>query len=434
MSVAAIPGQDPGAKPGQEALRPPEAANLWSSIQAFLRWLDQNGYESYDPYDIWGTRYGLFSRRIYYGHRLLGSPLIAPILLMEVLCPSLRRWLVGKGRFATADAQLLLGFLNLYEAKGGSIFLEKARALSRDLLQISVPGYSGFCWGYPFDWQHNRGLWKKNLPFITATPYCFEAFLRLFDLTADPAFLTIARSIAQFVHKDLRDTPTSPNAAAASYSPVDSSQVVNASAYRAMVLFEAAGRFARPDYRRSATLNLNFILQSQRADGAWLYAMDEPAEQFIDHFHTCFVLKNLWKLNRSLKSPAVTEAIRRGFAYYHGALFDSAGLPKPFVINPRRQIVRLEMYDFAEAISLGVLLRHDLPEAFPMAQRLARLVTDQFQLSPGCFVTRVYRGGRFHKLPFLRWPQAQLFLALTNMLMAEPSLSAAAPACCATKN
>ncbi|MGA2173989.1 MAG: hypothetical protein ABSH38_03290 [Verrucomicrobiota bacterium] len=417
MSVAAIPGQDPGAKPGQEALRPPEAANLWSSIQAFLRWLDQNGYESYDPYDIWGTRYGLFSRRIYYGHRLLGSPLIAPILLMEVLCPSLRRWLVGKGRFATADAQLLLGFLNLYEAKGGSIFLEKARALSRDLLQISVPGYSGFCWGYPFDWQHNRGLWKKNLPFITATPYCFEAFLRLFDLTADPAFLTIARSIAQFVHKDLRDTPTSPNAAAASYSPVDSSQVVNASAYRAMVLFEAADRFQIEDYRQTASRNLNFILQNQNQDGSWLYAVDHASERFIDHFHTCFVLKNLAKINRRLKSAEITGAVARGYKYYRSALYDSSGMPKQFAIRPRTQIVRFELYDFAEAISLGCWLWPEIPEALDVARRLAGTVRDRFQTASGHFLTRVYKGGLKHRFPYLRWPQAQLFYALTSLTL-----------------
>ncbi|MGA2748444.1 MAG: hypothetical protein ABSG59_06680 [Verrucomicrobiota bacterium] len=412
----------------------PPSAHLRRAVNLFAAWLEENGYSSYDPYDVWGTRYGRFARRFYYRKSVFGLPLIAPVVAAEVLCPQWRSIFVRKQRYATADAQLLLAFANLFQLTGDQNHIQKAAGLAADLLAYSIPGYNGHCWGYPFDWQHHRGLWKKNTPFITATPYCFEAFLRLFDLTGEERYFNTAKSIAQFVQNDLRDTPTSADAAAGSYSPLDNSQVVNASAYRAMVLFEAAGRFARPDYRRSATLNLNFILQSQRADGAWLYAMDEPAEQFIDHFHTCFVLKNLWKLNRSLKSPAVTEAIRRGFAYYHGALFDSAGLPKPFVINPRRQIVRLEMYDFAEAISLGVLLRHDLPEAFPMAQRLARLVTDQFQLSPGCFVTRVYRGGRFHKLPFLRWPQAQLFLALTNMLMAEPSLSAAAPACCATKN
>src|SRR6185312_8082896 len=56
-------------------------------IRRFDAWLENVGYASYDPYDSWGTKYGLLSRRIYYKKGLLGLPLIAPILLMEVACP-----------------------------------------------------------------------------------------------------------------------------------------------------------------------------------------------------------------------------------------------------------------------------------------------------------------------------------------------------------
>ena len=46
----------------------------------FLAWLDRVGYESYDPYDIWGTRYGLWSRKVYYAKGRLGIPLVAPLV------------------------------------------------------------------------------------------------------------------------------------------------------------------------------------------------------------------------------------------------------------------------------------------------------------------------------------------------------------------
>ncbi|MGD1083248.1 MAG: hypothetical protein ABSA47_00700 [Verrucomicrobiota bacterium] len=401
---------------------------VWPSIHIFLRWLDRQGCASHDPYDVWGTRYGLFARRLYYRKSWLGLPLIAPVLALEIVCPGARSWLARKERFATADAQLLLAFLNLHHLAGDNAYLDKALDLGKDLLSYSIPGYHGHCWGYPFDWQHGRGMWKENTPFITATPYCFEAFLGLFDATGDPVFRDIPASIARFVHQDLRDTPTSPDAAAGSYSPTDNSRVVNASAYRAMVLFEAAARFANDDYRRAAQKNLNFILQSQRADGAWLYTMDEDSKPFVDHFHTCFVLKNLFKLNRRLQSAAVAASIARGFRYYRENLFRPNGLPKQFAIQPRAQIVRLEMYDFAEAITLGALLRDAIPEAFAMAQRLASVLCRQYQLPDGHFVTRVYRGGWKHTLPFLRWPQAQIFYALTNLLAASgaavPSLTA----------
>jgi hypothetical protein len=118
-----------------------------------------------------------------------------------------------------------------------------------------------------------------------------------------------------------------------------------------------------------------------------------------------------------LGSGDVTGAIRKGFDYYRRALFGPDGLPRSFAVKPRTQIVRLEMYDFAEAITLGAVLRDEIPEAFALAHRLARIVCQQYQLPDGHFVTRVYIGGIRHTLPYLRWPQAQMFHALTNLLV-----------------
>jgi glycosyltransferase involved in cell wall biosynthesis len=409
-------------------------AELWTMADKAVEWLERSGYASYDPYDVWGTRYGLLARRLYYRKHPLGLVMIAPVILMEIVWPRLRTLFVRKDRYPTADAQLALAFLNLYEiaraqeealaprAPGGRTsvsWLIKARALADDLLAESVLGRSGLGWGYPFDWQSVSGLVKKQTPHITATPYCYEVFTRLFDLTGDDYYSEVARSIAAFVFEDLHDTPTGPDAAAGSYTPYDRSKVVNASAYRAFVLFDAARRFHHDAYRAAASKNLRFILDAQRPDGSWLYAIDSPAEAFIDHFHTCFVLKNLYKLNRDLHSPEVAMAVRQGYAWYRRSLFDSEDNPRSFTIAPRLEIVRVEMYNVAEAISLGTLLRHDIPWAFALADTLSARFLRRCQLRAGHWITRIYLGGFKHRLPFLRWPQSQLFLALTNLLAAR---------------
>lgn len=394
-------------------------------IWKYVAWLDRAGYESYDPYDIWGKRYGRWARALYYGKHPFGAAVISPLILMEVLCPWLRGFFVKKRRFATADAQLIMGFLKLQgveerseENRTATACLDKAKGLANTLLSYTIPGYSGYCWGYPFDWQSVNGIIPQNTPLITATPYCFEAFLKLYEVTGDERYLEIARSIFAFVWKDLKDTPTGHNSAASSYTPFDSSKVVNASAYRAFVLFEAAHRFEVRDCEETAWKNLRFILQSQRPDGSWLYAIENPGEGFIDHFHTCFVLKNLFKMNLWLKDPVIRQAIEKGYEYYRRELFHENGLPRTYTIEPRLQIVRLEMYNIAEAITLGVLLREQIPEAFAVAQKLALLLRNRFQHRQGFFLTRIYFSGRKHKFPFLRWPQAQLFYALTNLLAA----------------
>jgi hypothetical protein len=193
--------------------------------------------------------------------------------------------------------------------------------------------------------------------------------------------------------------------------------VVNASAYRAFVLFDAGRRFRNPAFQEKARKNLRFVLQTQQPDGSWLYAIDNPREAFIDHFHTCFVLKNLYKINTELQSQEVRRALKSGYRYYRAALFDADDNPKLYAIAPRTQLVRLEMYNMAEAIGLGVLLRNEIPEAFALAEKLAGRRMRSYQLPAGYFVTRVYLGGIRHTLPFLRWPQSQLFLALTSLLV-----------------
>jgi hypothetical protein len=402
---------------------------LQDMILKFTTWLEKNGYASYDPYDIWGTRYGKWARRLYYAKHPLGVVLTAPVILMEIVSPQWRALFVKKKRFATADAQLVLAFLNLYQITRGSgglttlniqtstSWLDKSKELAEYLLVCSIPGYSGHCWGYPFDWQNVNGLMPKGTPHITATPYCYEAFVRLFEVTGQAQYLEVARSAAAFVFGDLNDTPTGKDSAAGSYTPFDSGKVINANAYRAFVLFDAAQRFNYAHYRQKAWKNLKFILQSQQADGSWLYAIDNPAEAFIDHFHTCFVLKNLYKLNRHVRSEAVSQAIQNGYQYYRKALYDEDDNPRSFAIAPRRQIVMLEMYNYAEAINLGVLLKNNIPGAFALSCKLAHQLIKKYTLPDGHFVTRTYFAGFKHRLPFLRWPQAQLFYAITNLLV-----------------
>lgn len=403
---------------------------LWTAIDKFCIWLEHAGEISYDPYDILGTGYGRWARRMYYRKNPLGTLVIAPLVLMEILAPQLRALFVSKRRYPTSDAQLALAFLNLYQARSEpgvdpsadedsrTVCLDKAKNLANELLRQSVKGYSGFCWGYPFDWQHVNGFMPKGTPHITATPYCYEAFASLFDITGNPEYLDITRSTASFVCNDLIDTPTADGAAASSYTPYDHGKVVNASAYRAFVLFDASRRFENETYLAKAKRNLRFILDSQRSDGSWLYAVDNPPEAFVDNFHTCFVLKNLYKLNQYLESSEVAHALQRGYEFYRNNLIDCEGNPRTYALAPRTETVRIEMYNFAEAITLGALVGNDIPEAFKFADELAAKLVRLYQFPDGHFVTRIYRGGFRHSVPYLRWPQSQLFLALTNLLAA----------------
>lgn len=386
---------------------------LDESIRKFIGWLDRNGTAGYDPYDLWSTRFGTRARRLYYRFGNTAALLSAPLVLADQLAPRAARIGIPKKTYATAHAHLILAYLNLYESGfNGGEWLDRARSLAVELDRMKIDGYSGDCWGYPFDWENRRGFWPKNTPLITVTPYCFEAYCRLYEAAGEEIYSERAFSIMNFALRDLKNTIRPSGAIASSYSRLDESLVINASAYRAFVLMKSSVLFSTGDAGDMAMSLVRFVLESQRDDGSWPYALEEKGDDFVDHFHTCFVLKNLVKIHEVVPDGTIWKAIEKGHAYYERALFDRKGLPRPFSEGGNR-LLKYNLYDFAEAINLGHLLRDRLPGAFEMAIHIAGETAARFQLTDGHFVTSVGRTGFADKVPYIRWPQAQMFHAFT---------------------
>jgi hypothetical protein len=134
---------------------------------------------------------------------------------------------------------------------------------------------------------------------------------------------------------------------------------------------------------------------------------------FVDHFHTCFVLKALSKIEALTKNSQCTGAIERGVDYYVKNLFDEEGLPKPFSRKPRMTVYRRELYDYAECINVGVLLAGRFPALDEISSRVIDL--DGWQKPDGSFRSRQLLLG-WDNTPMHRWAQSQLFRSLCFFL------------------
>src|SRR5438874_12914038 len=184
---------------------------------------------------------------------------------------------------------------------------------------------------------------------ITTTPYVYEAFLQVFELNPRDEWKLILESIARHAAMDIKDFKTSETASSCSYTPFDEGGVINAAAYRAF-LFTSASRFlSKEEYWRTAERNLNFVFENQNPDGSWPYAVD-GVRDFVDHFHTCFVMKALAKIHTLTGHERTLAALAKGVDYYLNHLFDADGLPKPFARAPRLTVYKRELYDCAECI------------------------------------------------------------------------------------
>lgn len=193
--------------------------------------------------------------------------------------------------------------------------------------------FKEYCWGYPFDWVTRSGVIKAQTPLITTTPYVYEAFLQVHNLQAREERREILASIARHAATDIKDYPSSAAASSCSYTPYGEGGVINAAAYRAFLLMSASRLFSNDKYFKIAERNLNFVLENQNSDGSWYYAVDQVRD-FVDHYHTCFVLKAIGKIYSLTGQKSCHAALALGVEYYLKNLFDKDGLPKPFSRPP----------------------------------------------------------------------------------------------------
>jgi hypothetical protein len=391
-----------------------QIAKVETAILRFTEWLDQYGETSYDHQSFFASDLARAAKALYYKKPLLGTLAVSPMIFCEAFLPSARRLFWKRQRFPIADAHYAMGFAFLSRVLEQKRYYERAVHFLEVLIETRSPGYVHYGWGYPFNWETRRGPIWHDTPFITTIPYVYEAFQEVYRIDDNPKWRAIMQSIAQHAVEDYRDVTTSPNASSCFYDPRpnDSSGVINASAYRAFLLTSASVEFSNDSYRQIADRNLNFVLQAQNPDGSWPYSTDE-VRTFVDHFHTCFVLKALAKIEAITKNPDCTKAIERGVDYYVKNLFDEEGLPKPFSRKPRMTVYRRELYDYAECINLGVLLAGKFPALDEISSQVINL--DGWQKPDGSFRSRQLLLG-WDNTPMHRWAQSQLFRSLCFFL------------------
>jgi len=397
-----------------------ELSNKVASILTrFTRWLDFYGETSWDHQSFFAGPVGGKAKALYYRHGPIGTAAVAPIILCEAFLPWTRRFFHHRIRFPIADAHYAMGFLFLHQASGKSSCLEKASHFLDELKKSRAPGFEEYCWGYPFDWVTRGGVMKKDTPLITTTPYVYEAFLQGFKATQRDEWKQVLASIAHHARFEIKDFETSPAASSCSYSPFDGGGVINAAAYRAFLLFSASQSFSNDDYRKTAERNLNFVLEAQNPDGSWYYAVD-GVRDFVDHFHTCFVMKALGKIYTVTGDEGCYSALAKGTEYYLKNLFDEEGLPKPFSKAPRLTVYKRELYDCAECINLGLVLRKSFPGFEKTVVRVIKEVTSNWVKPDGSFRSRRLHLG-WDNVPMHRWGQSQMFRSLAYYLSEQPT-------------
>ena len=280
-----------------------------------------------------------------------------------------------------------------------------------DLIDSKIDGYSGAAWGYNFDWQSRNFFAPRGTPTIVPTAFAARAFI---ENTDDPGSLRIARSVCDFILRDLPRPIDTDTELCFSYIPNYQTQIFNASLLAAEVLASVGKLTGERELCEVAMRAARYVVNHQRDDGAWSYGT-EPTQSWIDNFHTAYILFSLKRIIEAC--PGADEfqsSLERGHRYWKTNFFLAEGWPKYYDDNP----YPADAHAAASAIVTLVECRELDDSSLNMAQNVARWTIQNLHDERGFFY---YQRRRFYTIrkPYMRWTQAWMLYALARLLESQ---------------
>jgi hypothetical protein len=393
------------SKPALQADERMEATR--ATALKLLSYCRANDWAGHDPYDALNSR--IFQALPFLNFKLARLALTqankrSPINLRPLL-------LVPKSHNPKGLALFLVSWLKL--SRAGLVEDDgTAGRLADRILTLRSENTPYTCWGYNFAWQTRFELVPRGLPNIICTTFAGNALLDLHESSREPRYLEAAVSAANFIFDVLYWKPSATDSCF-SYTPLWRAQVHNANLLGAAFLCRVAqesgdGRFWEP-----ALAAARFSVKRQYDDGSWDYGeSDSPSQRWKDNFHTGYNLCALRNLGRAAKTSEFEPAVRSGFKFYRDHFFREDGAPKYY----HNATYPIDVHSVAQSVITLMALRDLDGDNVELARAvLAWAISNLWDERRSYFYCQKHRCYTV-KIPYIRWAQAWMLLALATML------------------
>jgi rhamnogalacturonyl hydrolase YesR len=375
------------------------------SFENLLAYCEKEKFMGYDPYD------GLNSR-LFKSIPYLSKNRLARLIWIQAFkrLPVNLRPLTGvkKGYNPKALGLFLSGYCNLFSQEPEEKYLEKIEYFSDKLGSLSAKGWSGYCWGYNFDWQARAFFQPENTPTVVATTFVACALLDAYEITKEDRLIKMARSACDFILKDLNRTYDENGDFAFSYSPLDNSVVFNASLLGSRLLARVFSYTHEPELSEAAGKSVRFCCGYQHKDGSWSYGK-QSFHQWIDNFHTGYNLECLYDFMKFTGTNTWSDNFEAGMKYYLVTFFTSDGVPKYY----NNSVYPIDIHSSAQLL-VTLAKTGRMNEHKELAARVLDWTLDNMQSKDGYFYYQINKHFS-SRIPYMRWAQAWMFYAMTFM-------------------
>lgn len=373
------------------------------SLEKLRQYIEQEDFRGYDPYDT-------LNSSIRFKH--LGKYTAILALQFQKRNPFNIRPLLGikKEHNPKALGLFLYGYCKLHKQFPEKDYLKQINHLF-DLLKNSYSkGYSGYCWGYNFDWASSDKYIKKNSPNIVVTAFIVKGIFEYYQVTKDEEALVILKSIGNFILKDLPITETQ-EGICFSYTTLGVDRCYNASLLAAMVLAQLYNLTNEEIYKEYTLKAVDYVISKQHEDGHWNYSIDKQGKERVQiDFHQGYVIDCIADVMNytGTQNPKYIYAIEKGTDYYRKEQFFENGqskwrLPKVYPVEIHNQ-------------SQGIITFSKTQQHIAFAETIAKWTIENMQDKKGFFYYRKLKT-YINKIPYMRWSQAWMFVALTELII-----------------
>jgi len=391
--------------------------NILKSIKKLDRWIEENGWAGFDPYDVKSLPWVLKLSELGNQNKLYE---IFRELTFEIFYtfPEMSRKLFQVNPRINAKAMALFAraYLELFQLTEQQEYLKKSSYCLNWLLDNKSETTAGIGWGYPFDWQSD-----KLIPGCTAngivTTAGGDAFWNWYRHNNNREYLAICEQICNFL-SNLPIARISNTQLCFSYTPLFQNYVHNLNLFVAEFLIKIGLEVNNLDWIELGTKATNYSLANQLPSGAFDYnGPPEKPKNYIDNYHTGFVLRMLHSIWQLTKKEEIYHSLKKCYDHYIKNLFEKETIPK---LLPERKY-RIDIHSCAESINCLSELSDTFQSGLSISHNVANWTINNLQDEKGYFYYGILKS-RFtqrtftSKISYMRWGQAWMLKALSSLL------------------
>ena len=167
-----------------------------TSLEKLRGFVEQEEFKGYDPYDTLNSPLKF---------KYLGKFAAVLALQFQKRNPINVRPLLGikKEHNPKGLGLFLYAYCKLQEQELAKDYTKQINYLFSNLKNNYSKGFSGYCWGYNFDWASKGKYIGKFSPNIVVTAFVAKGIFEYYKLKNDTEALAILESIGEFILKDL---------------------------------------------------------------------------------------------------------------------------------------------------------------------------------------------------------------------------------------